>query len=109
MGPFFRLPNLGGRLAILNAALWLILFTYIETYHRGTVSGNGMQLLVMGVVIALSLPLTPCFLTIGGMRGIGGIDGLILFGCLLAANSFLWGYGLIWLFGYISSGRASRQ
>lgn len=105
MRRFLGRPTRGGLLTILNAVLWLLLFSYGELlYHGSPPRAFGPVIALAGLV--LSLPLTPCF-----FMGFAdhGLTGIIETGLLLGLNSFLWGYGLSRLPGYISTGWATRQ
>jgi hypothetical protein len=105
MPPFFRLPNRGGLLAILNVTLCLTLTHYVNVYRHGHLPDGWLRSTIFCIWIVLSLPLTPCVL----MSGWNDLDDLIKLGVLLAINAFLWGYGLSWLYTRITSGRPSRE
>lgn len=85
---FFGRPTRGGVLTILNAVLWLLV-------AYGAM--NGVAPLVP-LFFILSPPLAWCFvLPVLGNRSPGAGQALVMACVMIGANSFLWGYGLSWV------------
>ena len=91
---FLGWPNLGGWLAMLNAAFWLFAAAVGPRVH---VHSQAVDILFAIAVLVLSLPVAWPFVfpsTCGGMTE----SDLVVRAVAIGVNAFAWGYGVAWLY-----------
>lgn len=101
------LPDLGGWLTILNATCWLLFLSYLSSQWSSSTAPPPAWTtpIFIAAFLILSLPVTPCVLVIIGSSGLNRDTSrarIILLCVLLGLNSFVWGYGLPCLWGWLS-------
>jgi hypothetical protein len=104
---FLGRPNLGGWLAMLNAALWLLIGITVQTVVPGSALVQRVTETTLAIsTLVLSLPLTPCFCGLVGPHRRG--EDIVLSCLLVGLNAFLWGHGLARLYHFLTEGRLTR-
>jgi len=78
---FFSWPDRGGRLAIVNMLLWVV----VMQLQPGP---------IFGLALLLSPPVAIWFILPMHSLDAGGI---VILCCIIGVNSFPWGYGFSWL------------
>jgi hypothetical protein len=90
---FFAPPSLGGKLAIANLNGWVIIFLIGRSEVLPPDLPLWLQFAVAALLFILAMPLGMCIPMMSGPAPLGGIVMIVL---ILAANAFVWGYGLAW-------------
>ena len=87
MRKFLTLPSLGGRLAIVYLLLWVI----IGFLARGQMLPGQVM---YWIEVILSFPLVTYLIP---TTGPGNELGLVFFVAVIVINSYVWGYGVSWI------------
>ncbi len=82
-------PSLGGSLAILNGAAWVLLFLIGRSFDS-----DAVWILFVPVIVLLSLPFAWIALLINWSAGFGPVVDIVVLCTVIGLNSLVWGHGL---------------
>lgn len=92
---FFGMPTLGGKLVILNGLLWLLVWALAPDHHPLQWGASGLVYLLEWII---SFPLALfCLSQFPYLDRGPNLEGILILSVTTGLNSFLWGYGLAWL------------